>query len=98
MKSGNTLLSSSMPGEVPNKTKYEEVEISQKVMELDLEELYQASKILNSSNALYYINSLTNILADGYKLNSIEQRILDKFFETYQVTYKSALAEAMKES
>lgn len=74
-----------------------EKEISPKVMELDLEELYQANRMLNDSRALYHLNNLQELLDHGYKLNALEQRLLDKFYENYNVNYKSPLAVALKE-
>ena len=73
------------------------VEVSPKVMELDLDELWQANQLLNNSRCLHLLQIMNELLQEGYRLNSLEQKILDKFMENYNVNYKSPLAQAMKE-
>lgn len=73
-------------------------EISERVSSLELEELVQAADILNNSTTLYYLRQLVDIMNGGYKLNPIEQRVMDSFINSYNLQYKSPLANAMKES
>lgn len=74
-----------------------ELEISPKVMELDLEELCQANRLLSNSHAVYTLNQLNDLLKSGYTLNPLEQRLFDKFIDNYNTNFRSPLATAMKE-
>lgn len=73
------------------------VEISPKVMELDLEELWQANMLLNNSRCLHSIQRMSELMQEGYVFNSLEQKMIEAFYENYSVNYKSPLAQAMKE-
>lgn len=86
-----------MSGATPQDLRKEQEVISEKVKNLDLEELYQASRMLNNSMALYHLNSMNDMLKSGYRFNTLEQRLFDKFVENYNLNYKSPLAMSMKE-
>lgn len=70
---------------------------SPKVMDLSMEELMQANRVLNRSDTLHHIINLNNMISNGYRLNQFEQKLLDDFIANYTVQYKSPLAETLKE-
>lgn len=73
-----------------------EMELSPKVLDLSLDELEQARRILNGE-MMHYLGHLNHLLKNGYKMSKVEQNLLDKFIEEYQITYKSPLAQALQE-
>lgn len=71
-------------------------EISSKVLDLDLDELQQARRLLNSE-FMHHLAYINQVLKEGHKLSKAEQHMLDKFIDAYNIQYKSPLAEALKE-